>query len=455
MQSVARKARIMSGTEAGTKISRQFAKEEGLGGPSTRPKHPWNTEKKTGKRSVKSDRPQKAFDMQGALSKFKRTGELPSVPVETVKKASAEGLDARAIKRMISAMLVRSGVEENPGPPKKAFSGYVCANDGLKVTGEYVRLNRKRTLVCRLCHCKLTDAYGMFGQHPTEIEEDEVSSEPTPSRPASSAESKRPESAPEGLSGPAEDVESRKVPSRSNSPPPPEGDQVPNPPVPDPTVKSDCKAPVQHALAGHTLSADDEVAIMNRLVNGNYSPWNIEHSDIHTESITVQYKGERRLATCRNVQEIKQAFVARQMTVRVKAQYNPFYTAILVASLYGGILFIGFPVPVTVSLGIATMLLLQVTQFNVFKYFEENSPRSYSVAYVPHLVSSVMAEYDRGTNPTAARSTLRQKIRRLAALPIPDEDALKFIAGTELVCEQLLEDEDFFWEGAACFRQPQ
>jgi hypothetical protein len=66
-----------------------------------------------------------------------------------------------------------------------------------------------------------------------------------------------------------------------------------------------------------------------------------------------------------------------------------------------------------------------------------------------------MAEYDRGTNAVAARSTMRQRIRRLACLPIPDEDALKFIVGTELVCEQLLDQEDFFWEGAACFRQPE
>jgi hypothetical protein len=78
----------------------------------------------------------------------------------------------------------------------------------------------------------------------------------------------------------------------------------------------------------------------------------------------------------------------------------------------------------------------------------------YVVNYVPHLVACVLHEYDRGTNAVAARSTLRQRLRRLAAFPLPDEDHDKFIAGTEEICMQMLSDDMFFWEGATCFTPP-
>lgn len=80
--------------------------------------------------------------------------------------------------------------------------------------------------------------------------------------------------------------------------------------------------------------------------------------------------------------------------------------------------------------------------------------KTWHVPFIPHLVSCVVSEYDRGTNAVVVRSTIRQKIRRLACLPIPDEDALIFLTGSELVAEQLLESGEYFSRGAACFRLP-
>lgn len=75
------------------------------------------------------------------------------------------------------------------------------------------------------------------------------------------------------------------------------------------------------------------------------------------------------------------------------------------------------------------------------------------ITYLPHLVSAVVAEYDRGTNAEAVNSTIRQRIRRLACLPIPDEDALTLINGSELMAKAIISRQNFFVEGAACFRR--
>jgi hypothetical protein len=78
-----------------------------------------------------------------------------------------------------------------------------------------------------------------------------------------------------------------------------------------------------------------------------------------------------------------------------------------------------------------------------------------ALPYVPHLVTAVMMEFDRGTNLDTAKSVIRQRIRRLAAFPLPDRDALQFVHGTELMCLHLLDKGNFFWAGAACFEPPQ
>lgn len=66
------------------------------------------------------------------------------------------------------------------------------------------------------------------------------------------------------------------------------------------------------------------------------------------------------------------------------------------------------------------------------------------IAYVPHLVSSVVSEYDHGTNKTVLDSTVRQRIMRLAALPIPDFDHLTLVDGSEMVIKFLVSRQPSF-----------
>jgi hypothetical protein len=252
-------------------------------------------------------------------------------------------------------------------------------------------------------------------------------------------------------------------------------------PAPSEGGESDEEEQEPEPLRGHHISESDCEAIVSRLIGEKV---NYEHIEI--ESIVVPYKGERRLATCRNVQEIKQGFVAVQMTVDrdderecahgcglcswtwlrcIRSCLTPYYVMVvcniflcawIAAHTYLRFLRGGGWCPSDHEI-VQTLpwLICSIVSSVYWWCLGRDRGRHVSICYIPHLVSAVMAEYDRGTNAVAARSTMRQRIRRLACLPIPDEDALKFIVGTELVCEQLLDQEDFFWEGAACFRQPE
>jgi hypothetical protein len=57
------------------------------------------------------------FNLKAAVLQFKRTGKLPNRSVDEIRMLDASGIDADALRRMIQKLLVRSGVEENPGPP--------------------------------------------------------------------------------------------------------------------------------------------------------------------------------------------------------------------------------------------------------------------------------------------------------------------------------------------------
>lgn len=428
MKAAARRERVSAGTEGSSKAMRRFIREEGIGRTSTRPNLPW--ESRTGSRKSKkaAAAAPKPFNLKGAVARFKRSGDPPNVPVEIVRAASADGVDGRALKRMISAMLLKAGVEPNPGPPKFDIHGNpVCRYTGERVQGERVRVRGHMILVCPACPANLTEVHGSTGLHPgeKEVEVFEVVAVP-----------------PERVQRPAILTPSPLVPSTPHDTPAIE--QV----VERAPASVSRPTPVEHPLAGHRISDDDRVAIMSRLVGKE-----IDVDQIRVEEIVVPYVGERRLATARNVQEIKQAFHACQLTVRVTPstgwRTHAFIVCLALCAIQVAVsAAYGFPLLTIVGAVAAT------AGTTLFCTSRKPVPRTYSVPYVPHLVSSVMAEYDRGTNASAARSTLRQKMRRLASLPLPDEDALKFIVGSELVCEQLLSHEDFFWEGAACFRQP-
>jgi hypothetical protein len=471
MAKAARAQRVATGREGLSAQLRRFATGEGLVTPSRRPTQPWRSQK--AKRGAKqapthtTPQPLTARGLYSAVAKYKRDGSLPHFDVGEVQAVKAEGIDARALKRMIQAMLIRAGVEPNPGPDGEGDS---CIYSGMTIRGERLRIKGKLVLLCTspTCHARLTNISGSSGLHPGERVE--TSPMPIPSAPP----------LPEGFDTPTP-ASNPPTPSPGSTPSPASstpGPTVPPPPPAAPVAKKEEpakppeKAPV--TLKGHTLTTEDKVAILERLTGGEVLP-----EDIVEQTMTVAYDGERRLATNRNVMEIKQGFTACQLST-VESE-EPFFWAPMV--LFSSIVAAGFyplyrnlhhaytnrncvfantrldyylciriePPWWHLPIMAAVVFALAGTAWYLLCYRHRKGGK---VAYIPHLVSAVLAEYDRGTNAVAARSTLRQKMRRLACLPIPDEDALVFITGSELVCEQLLQSENFFAEGAACFRQP-
>jgi hypothetical protein len=62
------------------------------------------------------------FNLKAAVLQFKRTGKLPQKSVDEIRMLDASGVDSDSLRRMIQRMLVRSGVEENPGPKHDVVS---------------------------------------------------------------------------------------------------------------------------------------------------------------------------------------------------------------------------------------------------------------------------------------------------------------------------------------------
>jgi hypothetical protein len=84
------------------------------------------------RRQQRLTRPDKSiglFNLKAAVLQFKRTGKLPFKSVDEIRMMDVSGVDADALKRMIQRMLVRSGVEENPGPKHEVGSTSSSSTD--------------------------------------------------------------------------------------------------------------------------------------------------------------------------------------------------------------------------------------------------------------------------------------------------------------------------------------
>lgn len=239
------------------------------------------------------------------------------------------------------------------------------------------------------------------------------------------------------------------------APAPPAPAPAPVPPAPAVIAPPHAPLPV---LDGCTISPQDVVDIMSRV-----SGLKVDYEDVDIREMIVNYDGERRLASVRGVVELKQGFRAVQLTTTQTIEHDWYYpllslffiTIALQARYYVRSDPVQYPDYNIRTEFALPMLALWATAVAYYLSHSGSIVRRWSVPFIPHLVSAVVSEYDRGTNAVAVRSTVRQRIRRLSSLPIPDRDALTFINGSELVCEQLLSHEDFFWEGAACFGLPQ
>lgn len=427
MEDVAHKARVASGVSGLSKAERRFRIEEGF--LSARPRAPRKP------RVVRNVAP-KPFDLKNAVARYRRLGQLPPVDIKVafLKTLDASGIDGAALKRMIRAMLIREGIEPNPGPEADIFGNLECSYSGQWIVGESVRSRGKKFFVCPKCAAHLTDVRGSKGRHPGGESDPGTSSAPV-----------------------------RSVSAPIHHLPVPPSVVVASPPHPPVMAVPVPKPAPLHILDGCNLSEEDIVAIVSR-----ESGLDLNISDIQMEEMTVAYDGERRLASVRGVQEIKASFRAVQLstTQTVQHEWAKFMMVFGGLMIFVGIFlsydFFRYYAPVLIVHGTFTTnmlyapVLLVLGGLLVWGGLKCRKPirRSWHIPFIPHLVSAVVAEYDRGTNAVAVRSSIRSRINRLASLPIPDRDALVFINGSELICEQLLSHQNFFWEGAACFRQP-
>lgn len=172
---------------------------------------------------------------------------------------------------------------------------------------------------------------------------------------------------------------------------------------------------------------------------------------IETQSGRVPYKRDNRMATNRSTLCIEEDLriehlVLRGRRRRLELRGGPIGRVGLVGLFfflnYLAFCLIKEPCPLTVGAAICETLVLIGSIACIFTFGWESHAQY--VSYVPHLVTCAMTEYSRGTNLEVVQSTLRQKFRRLASLPIPAKIALELMEGTEVVCLFLVTRQAFF-----------
>jgi hypothetical protein len=462
---------------------------------------------------IKKERVKPKHSVRKLVSAFFSSGKRPLLSIPAILALPCEKLDIKKRDRMIS--MLQSGIEPNPGPEPCVNDGATkIVGEYFRSRGKTSLI----CPVCakKLINTKgkigdhpVVAPLGYYADFPTlKIEEPaEPASESVAANkcaiqdPCSSNSDSSKDKVSTNCLKDAPVSEPREIRSRLNIVRPNVENNASSSTVRiENVVKSDPPKPDVKLppLCGCNLSSVDILAIMSR-VSGVDLKW----KNISIDSMDVPYSTERRLVINRGVQEIKQSFHAVQLKATTRRHtyltylrwcyfasmlisimfplcyyfYSESYVHRMVVSC---ILYIGGPIkffwmlfshflvryhimdnlilyyggPLKFFGKFCICMFLPSIIFGTWVHFFDWVSRSWYVNYVPHMVSCVVSEYDRNTNVEAVKSTLRMRMRRLSSLPIPDSDALLFINGSELVIEQILSRDSFFWEGAACFRLP-
>lgn len=445
----ARRERVAAGIEGLSRAVRRFAQKEGL---APRPHR--------SARCKSEEVVVKKLSLVQMVGRFKRTGKLPPVPVEDVRelqKTEGHTVNGAVLRRMIEAMLLRSGVHPNPGP---AVTIENCPNQGRTVRGDIVKCRGRRLVICKLCPAQLTQTRNGYGYHPVYTDDGADTSASQEQRPA-------PAAAPPSAAVPEAPEPAPKSQDQGPSPPRPNVEEKdPEPPIhlsdsepeveqkdPEPSVRpSDSESEVKEkhpappiCLSGRCLTPEDCVAVMSAACGRD-----VEFEQIQYQWMELPYIGERRLITSRNVQEVKAPMVVCQMRTdqMVGDEYAQYKAAacVMLAVAAGVGAFSYWPI---------ALISICALGSAYFFYRKKVLKKSFFVSYIPHMVSCLMTEYDRGTSAEVVKSTIGMRARRLGALPIPDEYHEKFVADSVFVASVLLEKCDFFGAGVACFALPQ
>jgi len=258
--------------------------------------------------------------------------------------------------------------------------------------------------------------------------------------------------------------------------PPPKSPPTP-PPVPPPPPPTPVLVPASKESGGHSLAEDvllegvqlneKEIgALINAFVCPSlsypiYRYW-------RTYSVEYEYRCEKRIAPNRNLKELKAPMTLCQ--INVKVLYFIWYWMLLSVGFALAYLMVPFMVPSSLRIGDVHGIIASPFEappqggFNplttifgclaIICLLFSFRIRSMKFPYVPHLVTSVLNDYDRETNYEVAASTIRMRMRRLGCLPIPDHTYIQLIEGSEAVTLARMAARDYFAAGAALVGLP-
>lgn len=220
------------------------------------------------------------------------------------------------------------------------------------------------------------------------------------------------------------------------------------------------------------------------VLNTKFSPSKIErllnwivpynptrHVFVRTESFidkehTIPMRSyDDRLITERNVDYYNQPVVV--VDTSAKMWYLEFNLKVMIVLICISLLFLGSYITnqlispkisnvtgtwVKTAISYTTLFLSGNTAFGLFVMFAKSiilaivHSRKYYLSYVPHAVSAGVLEFNHGTDPETAKTSVMQIIRRMAALPLPDRFALPLKLGSSYAILSELEHQSFFME---------
>lgn len=450
------------------------------------------------------------LDVNRLVADFRRRNILPEVSLRSIESVGAKIVDKKNYLKLRQALLIREGIEQNPGPPgpgspspsdalARALVGLPdCTLTGCKVKGELLRLRGKQSYICPSCTAMLTGVKGGWGMHPGVRDDSKFTWI------ANAAE--RPELEPQPETAKAEVPSSLSFPALKPSKPytakavkktapslnnlAPVISELALKPEPERHPASEPVVEPTNVLDGHSFDKK-ELYDAYRWASGT----NRSDIFISIKDAVVPYTSENRLATDRHVQVIEAPMRAVQMSSRIWKRTGGSWTVLCtcLVVIVLALLPTSGQLPCrnrSVAVNSCPFLLRlnptwadshecltrQVdychTEFTtvVCSYWTTvllvplaalvavlSLPRfritTFSICFLPHALSAVAAEYAIGTNLTVLRSNVRQKLLRLACLPTPDYDAARLLAGTEIMIEYFVQHKSFFEGGASIMRR--
>lgn len=413
------------------------------------------------------------------LWRFKHTGAVPEFDPVLVERLRKVGTPLAL--RLVRQLLVRAGVEENPGPSCR-YIGTVPPTKMVKLAaGSF-------GLVCQGCSCKVVkgqphpddaEPFRPKGKGPAEGEDEpspEAGPEPVPSTSRLSVVSVEMLASPTSVDSTStlstqradfHDKTSKAKGKKVQVPaPPPVGVEATSAlsrmlrlgasklqlkragqksgrvlrelgaPVAGCPVKPDC-------LRGLAV---DSLALRNLFKQyaareGCEIAYGYGYA---TTTTRVPYVGDQRLLTDRGVRivDLAHEVVLAQACLMFMPRYWQLI-ALVFMMLGAGWL----PFPLMLGLWFIGVIVLGLVAFYAW-------PRLVRIPYVPHMVSCVVADYNPDVSPEVVVTNTRAKLRRLAGMPIRDFEAVQLIDGSELAIRAVMATRGFQGAGVVYDGQP-